>query len=65
MARRWQAKIVALVSASAKAHAVEIDLLGEKVRSNPATGVRVPRGICSFLDLHTAVGSIPWAVRAT
>ena len=40
MARRWQAKIVALVSASAKAHAVEIDLLGEKVRSNPATGVR-------------------------
>lgn len=41
MARRWQAEIVALVSASPRAHAVEIDLLGEKVRSNPATGVRV------------------------
>src|SRR5271163_164933 len=40
MAQRWQAAIVALVSASAKAHAVEIDLLGEKVRSKPATGVR-------------------------
>ena len=28
------------MSASAKPHAVEIDLPGEKVRSNPATGVR-------------------------
>jgi hypothetical protein len=28
MARRWQAAILSLVSASAKAHAVEIDLEG-------------------------------------
>ena len=31
------------MSASAKPHAVEIDLPGEKVRSNPATGARSPR----------------------
>ena len=75
MARRWQSWMSALVSWSASAQAVDTDLDGENVRSNPATGPRdfapcarssasIP-ALCSARSASLAVGAMACTRSAT